>query len=69
MPFGIGKAMVSGMRWFKRKLEPYAGMTKGWPLIEGGVERTIPPSGNIQLYEAVAVIPKGRGSAVSRVRA
>jgi DNA-binding transcriptional LysR family regulator len=30
-------------------------MAKGWPLIDGGVESTIPPSGNIQVSDGDAL--------------
>ena len=33
----------------------YARMAKGWPLIDGGVESTIPPSGNIQVSDGDAL--------------
>jgi DNA-binding transcriptional LysR family regulator len=33
----------------------YARMAKGWPLIDGGVERTIPPSGNVQVSDGDAL--------------
>ena len=33
----------------------YARMTKGWPLIDGDVERTIPPSGNVQVSDGEAL--------------
>ena len=33
----------------------YARMTKGWPLIDGGVERTIAPSGNVQVSDGDAL--------------
>src|ERR1700677_2465537 len=33
----------------------YARMAKGWPLIDGGVERMIPPSGNIQVSDGDAL--------------
>ena len=33
----------------------YARMTKGWPLIDGGAERAIPPSGNVQVSDGDAL--------------
>jgi DNA-binding transcriptional LysR family regulator len=33
----------------------YARMAKGWPLIHEGVERTIPPSGNVQVSDGDAL--------------
>jgi DNA-binding transcriptional LysR family regulator len=30
-------------------------MTKGWPLLDGGVERAIPPSGNVQVSDGDAL--------------
>ena len=33
----------------------YARMAKGWPLIDGGVEKTIPPSGNLQVSDGDAL--------------
>jgi DNA-binding transcriptional LysR family regulator len=33
----------------------YARMAKGWPLIDEGVERTIPPSGNVQVSDGDAL--------------
>jgi DNA-binding transcriptional LysR family regulator len=33
----------------------YARMAKGWPLIDGGVERTIAPSGNVQASDGDAL--------------
>jgi DNA-binding transcriptional LysR family regulator len=33
----------------------HARLTKGWPLIEGGVERTIPPAGNVQVSDGDAL--------------
>jgi DNA-binding transcriptional LysR family regulator len=33
----------------------YARMAKGWPLIEAGVERAIPPSGNVQASDGDAL--------------
>jgi DNA-binding transcriptional LysR family regulator len=30
-------------------------MAKGWPLIDDGVERTIPPSGNVQVSDGDAL--------------
>jgi len=33
----------------------YARMAKGWPLIDSGVEKTIPPSGNVQVSDGDAL--------------
>ena len=33
----------------------YARMSKGWPFIDDGVERTIPPSGNVQVSDGDAL--------------
>jgi DNA-binding transcriptional LysR family regulator len=33
----------------------YARATKGWPLIDGGVQRTVPPSGNVQVSDGDAL--------------
>lgn len=33
----------------------YARTAKGWPLIDGGVERTLPPSGNVQISDGDAL--------------
>jgi DNA-binding transcriptional LysR family regulator len=33
----------------------YARMAKGWPLIDEGVERTIPPAGNVQVSDGDAL--------------
>jgi DNA-binding transcriptional LysR family regulator len=33
----------------------YARMAKGWPLIDGGVERTVAPSGNVQASDGDAL--------------
>jgi DNA-binding transcriptional LysR family regulator len=33
----------------------YARMAKGWPFIDDGVERTIPPSGNVQVSDGDAL--------------
>jgi DNA-binding transcriptional LysR family regulator len=33
----------------------YARMAKGWPLIDDGVEKTIPPSGNVQASDGDAL--------------
>lgn len=33
----------------------YARMAKGWPLIDDGVERAIPPSGNVQVSDGDAL--------------
>lgn len=33
----------------------YARTTKGWPLLDAGVERTIPPSGNVQASDGDAL--------------
>jgi len=33
----------------------YARTSKGWPLIDNGVERTIPPSGNVQVSDGDAL--------------
>ena len=33
----------------------YARMAKGWPFIDGGMERTIPPSGNVQVSDGDAL--------------
>ena len=33
----------------------YARMVKGWPLIDSGVEKTIPPAGNVQVSDGDAL--------------